>query len=137
MKHISTIIDDLDLNDDLAHEYELDRRNDEFFEINSLVDKHIAKFPEKRWLFKDYRTKTYDECMCFLLNYYHKYSPVVQRLVCEILVRRFDLTTEEIVERGMGYDAYDEFFDAEAEMERRFEEEVERRYQAGKEVRNG
>lgn len=36
MKHISTIIDtlDLDLNeeeDDLAYEYELDRRNDEFF----------------------------------------------------------------------------------------------------------
>lgn len=69
MKHISTIIDDLDLNeeedylanitkDDLAYEYELDRRNDEFF-------------------------------------------------------------------------------DAEAEMERRFEEEVERRYQARKEVRNG
>lgn len=31
MKHISTIIDDLELNDDLAHEYELDRRNDEFY----------------------------------------------------------------------------------------------------------
>lgn len=58
MKHISTIIDTLDLNDDLAYEYELDRRNDEFY-------------------------------------------------------------------------------DAEAEMERLFEEETERRYQAGKEVRNG
>jgi hypothetical protein len=34
MKHISTIIDDLDLNDDLAHEYELDRRNDEYFDLN-------------------------------------------------------------------------------------------------------
>lgn len=116
MKHVSNIIDDLDLNDDLAYEYELDRRNDEFFEINqtcdlidSLVDEHIAKFPEKRWLFNDYRTKTYDECMCFLHDYYHKYSPVVQRLVCEILARRFDLTTEEIVERGEGYDAYDAY----------------------------
>ena len=49
MTHISTIIDTLDLHlndkeeedylaniteDDLAYEYELDRRNDEFFHIN-------------------------------------------------------------------------------------------------------
>tara|TARA_R110001606_G_scaffold125892_1_gene259577 strand:- start:909 stop:1196 length:288 start_codon:yes stop_codon:yes gene_type:complete len=77
--------------------------------IDSLVDDHIAKFPEKRWLFNDYRTTTYDECMSFLHDYYHKYDPVVQRLVCEILARRFDLTTEEIVERSMGYDAYDAY----------------------------
>ena len=42
MKHISTIIDDLDLNDDLAHEYELDRRNDEFFESEQTLDEVLV-----------------------------------------------------------------------------------------------
>ena len=46
MTHISTIIDtlDLDLNDDLAHEYELDRRNDEYFctDENLCTDEHFC-----------------------------------------------------------------------------------------------
>lgn len=49
MKHISTIIDDLDLelnlNDDLAHEYELDRRNDEFYSPE-LDDQHPMDYFE-------------------------------------------------------------------------------------------
>ena len=47
MKHISTIIDDLDLNDDLAHEYELDRRNDEFFCIEAEMDRRADELYSK------------------------------------------------------------------------------------------
>ena len=79
--------------------------------IDSLVDDHIAKFPEKRWLFNDYRTETYDGCMSFLHDYYHQYDPVVKRLVCEIVARRFNLTNEEVIERSESADPLDAYED--------------------------
>lgn len=51
MTHISTIIDtlDLDLNDDLAHEYELDRRDDEFFCAEEEMERRFEQDIEDKY----------------------------------------------------------------------------------------
>ena len=79
--------------------------------INSLIDDHIAKFPEKLMLFDDYRTSSYSECMYFVHRFYFGYDLVVQRLVCELLAHRFHLDTDEVLGRAISFDPADAYQD--------------------------